>query len=238
MAKFGRILGSVSIFIISAGVAGGVTDDYAVSPDLAKKAAVYDFVRTYGEHCLEEGYEYFLISEPEIISSYRGERKWYSFYMVTGTGDLPTRDEMIAWERVGKYEPEGGHIYHVPISASRRYAPTGWYGGGAPPELRWRYRAEECIVDVTGGRVGAISAAYYSHWAINGAFFLYEVYGQEYVFMSASNSVKNAAEISEEPPGDAEKYRYLWERIDKLVPLVVIGGEKIYFRDVLNNISP
>jgi hypothetical protein len=238
MAKFGRILGSVSIFIISAGVAGGVTDDYAVSPDLAKKVAVYYFVKCHGEHLLEEGFGYFLISEPEVMSSYRGERQWYSFYMVVGTERLPTRDELLTWVRTEKWEPKGVYIFHVPISADRRYAPTSYFGSGMPPALRWRYRAEERIRNATGGRTAEITKVFYSFYAVKDAYFAFEINGLEYYTSGAEGYVRSAAEISLEPPGDPDIYPWRWERIDKLVPLVVIGGEKIYFRDVLNNISP
>ncbi len=236
MTDIARILIAASLAGATAGHPRTAADDYAVSHELAKKAAVYHFVKFHGEHLLEDGFDYFLISEPKVFYSWRGERKWYSFYMVVGTKRLPTREELLAWMRAGKYEPEGGHIFHVPISASRQYPPTSNFGSGMPPELRWRFFAEERIRKVTGGRVAAVKDVYYSHYAINDAYFAFEVNGRKYLTPGCNGGIYTSTEISEEPPGDADKYSYRWERIDKAIPRIVIGGDKIYFRDILNNI--
>lgn len=237
MADITRILIAASLVGAAAGHPRTAAADYAVPPELAKKAAVFYFVKFHGEHLLEDGFEYFLISEPEVFYSLRGDRKWYSFYMVVGTERLPTREELLAWVRAEKGEPEGGHIFHVPISASRQYPPTSNFGSGMPPELRWRPFAEERIRKVTGGRSSAITDVYYSHYAIKDAYFAFEVNGRNYFTAGRNGGILTAAEISEEPPGDADKYSRRWERIDNVIPRIVIGSDKIYFRDVLNNIN-
>jgi hypothetical protein len=236
MAKATCMLIAAFLAGASTGYPRAVVDDYAVSPELAKKAAVYYFVECHGEFLLEEGFEYFLISEAEVFYSLRGERKWYSFYMAVGTKRLPTRGELVALARAEKSEPEGGHIFHVPISASRLYAPTVYFGSGMPPELRWRPDAEDRIRKATGGRTAAVTNVFYYGYAIKDAYFEFEVDGRKYYTSGAEGRVLSSADISEEPPGDPNIYPCRWERIDNVIPRIVIGGEKIYIRDIMNNI--
>jgi hypothetical protein len=231
---------SILIAALLVGAAAGYTGtdaDYSVSAELAKKAAVYYFAECHGEFLLGDGFEYFLISEPEVFYSLRGERKWYSFYMVVGTEQLPTREELLALARAEINEPDGGYIFHVPISASRLYAPTAYFGSGMPPELRWRPDAEDRIRKVTGGRTAAVTNVFYSHYVSKDAYFEFIVNGRKYYTSGAEGHVLTSADISEEPPGDAGIYPWRWERIDNIIPRIVIGGDKIFMRDILNNIG-
>lgn len=69
MANVVRIFTAALFVAASAGYTQTAHGDYAVSLELAKKAAVYNCVTCHGEFLLEEWFEDFLISEPEAFYS-------------------------------------------------------------------------------------------------------------------------------------------------------------------------
>jgi hypothetical protein len=225
MADVVRILIAVFIFGASVGYGQAAPADYAVSPESAKKAAVYRFVTTYDNFLRKKGYEYFFISEPEVISSLRGERKWYSYYIVAGT-------------RAGKHHPVDGRIVHIAIPTSKRYYPAGGSGHGMPPELASRFLAEERIREATGGRTAAFTGIHYCSDRLQfDTLFAFEINGRTYVLAHECSYVSTADGINREPEGDPDKYLAVWERIDEEIPSVVLGGDKIFVRDISNNIG-
>ena len=68
------------------------------------------------------------------------------------------------------------------------------------------------------------------------AYFEFIVNGRKYYTSGVEGHVYDSADITEEPPGDPYIYPWRWERIDNVIPRIVIGGDRIFVRDILNNI--
>ncbi|MEE8638845.1 MAG: hypothetical protein V3T41_00385, partial [bacterium] len=153
-----------------------------VPAEMAKRAALYYFLKCYGRVCSED-YEYFRISEPKTLRSYRGDRKWYNFYFTVGADPLPTRAELADWVKNDQYEPKGGHIFHLEIAADKDITPCSIVRSGIPSEIKQRPYVENYVRAESGVNKIKLIRIFYTTKDIreSAACFEYQAGGKKYI---------------------------------------------------------
>lgn len=210
-----------------------------VTPEMAKKAAVYYFVKGRGRFCSEE-FEYFRISEPKIIKSYRGDRKWYNFYFTVGADPLPTRAELADWVKAGQIEPKGGYIFHLDIAADKEITPCSISCSGIPSEIKQRPDVEKYVRAVSGVNKIKLLRVFYTTVDLRekAACFEFEAGGKRYIVNGFHLRQYTPDEVPEEPRDSTDvRIRKIWDAIEEKVPFEKVRDEKVFFRDFSNLIG-
>ncbi len=229
IASITLITGCISAVSWATGVSGT-----EVTAEMAKRAALYYFLKTCGWSC-SKNFEYFRISEPKVIKSYRGDRQWYNFYFTVGADPLPTRAELAEWVKTGQIEPKGGHIRFLDIAADKDITPCSIVCSGIPSYIKQRPFAENYVRTVSGVNRIKLLRIFYTTKDLRekAACFEYEAGGKKYIVTGFHLRQYTPDEIPDEPRGyDVERIRVIWEDVEERIQPDLSSRGKIYFREV------
>lgn len=231
----GKIIKIAATLVCSSFTTGSaVLTSTEVTPELAKRAALYYFLKTCGWHCSKD-FEYFRISDPKIFNSYRGDRQWYNFYFTVGADPLPTRAELADWVKTGQIEPMGGHIYFLDIAGDKDITPCSIVCSGIPSYIKQRPFVENYVKKVSGSNEINLLRVFYTTADLQGkaACFEYGAGGKRYIVTGFHLREYNPAEIPDEPRGyDVKRIKVIWEDVEERIHPDLSGRSKIYFREV------
>lgn len=215
-------------FVAALAVGNAFADEFDVTPELAKKVAVYNFYEAFGTW----GYRGdIVISDPYEIFSYDGSEKWFGFYFNMGGKRLPTWAEMENLEKKkgNVHDFGGGTIRTIYVKARKTLSASTWDGGpGLMPPIRDRRRIERFLTETFGGADIKFIKVFIHRGTPGFIVYEYEVNGERY-FVDPLDFYWG--KISDLPPVSKEKEDKAniakWDAIDKYIKTTAIKKGRV-----------
>lgn len=213
-----RFFSLVLAFMLAASMAGGTENADEVTPELAKKAAVYILFSHPPQNIRE--YKQLTLLGPKKFYNYERTSKYYVFVFYYGPGDEPTWDDITNPKRRSYFNEYYAITVTIPASKDELPLQPGW--GGFPRIITSRETAMGVLTAQFPGEEIEYQRSIIEGWEI---FDVFIVGGREKLYYGLNGVVINPNKrFGKHCPPDPRRYTEMVEVFWKEVNAFSISG--------------